>query len=274
MATKASRGDVSIHNSLTTFFLSQDGEKSIKALYPELIDLVFKEHLVIWVEADVKSVIRAVKQRGGALEHEIALDEAKKKRYNEALQYIADNSQSRVSTNKAKKEMKKVIDEYKNIHEHSHSLLSRAQLALHRAMQSMAEKAREVREAKEEEEKEMRELVRKKRKADEVENKAKRIKAAQEKSAKRIEEAAERAKKEAQNTRAINNKLSKALKESNKDTYRKKRVEGEQRAELVRRVLSDYNKKDAAEAGKTGKEEKSVEEDEESDEEQENLMPE
>jgi hypothetical protein len=274
MATKASRSDVGIHNTLTAFFLVQDGEKSIKALYPDLIDLVFKEHLVIWVDTDVKSVIRAAKQRGSAIQHETDLDESKKVRYEEALQYIADHSHKRTETIKAKAKMKPVIDEWKKVHEHSHSALSLAQLALHRAMLGMADKARESRQEKEEEEKEMRELVKRKRKADEEEEKAKRVKAAQEKSTKKIEEAAKRAKKEAKNTRAINTKMAKALTESNKDTYRKKRVDAENRSRLVTHVLQDYEGPKGKKKEREEKEEKSDEEEEGSEKEQENFMPE
>ena len=274
MSTKVSRSDVSIHNTLTTFFTSQDGETPVHSMYHDIMDLVFKEHTVIWAECDVKSVIRAAKQRGGALEMEDARDEAVRQRYEEAKEIIANSGPLRSNIKKAKERFKPAFEAFEQLHPHHHQPLSLAQRRLHHAMQTMAGKSKARREAKEAEEKDMQELVRQKRKADEIERKAKRSKEAAENSAKKAEEAAERQRKEAQNTRAINNKKAKDLREHNKDTYRRKREEAEDRAKLVKIILREKNSLDKEAAEKAPQEKKSEAEVEEGVEEEENFMPE
>jgi uncharacterized protein (DUF305 family) len=232
MPKHPSLSDVSIHQSLTNFILLQDGVKSVKDLYPDLIKLVFDDFSVIWVDSDVGSVIRTANKRGSALLGEVKSDEEKKVKYEKAMEYIAENSQTRTSASKAKAQFATEIKDYESMQPHHHNSLSLAQLALHNAMLGMAAKAKAVREEKVAEEKRMKELVRAKRKADEQEEREKRLKTKQEKSQKKIEEAAKAAKKEVLTTRAINGQLITDLRERNINTYRQKRVDNENGGQL------------------------------------------
>ena len=264
-ATKVSRSDVGIHNSLTAWFNLQNGEKIVSHLYTDVVDLVFREHSVIWVEADVKSVIRAAHNRGGAIEHEIALDVARKERYEQAMQHIAASSQTRTSARRATEEKQPIIDEYNKISTHTHLPLSMAQLALHRALNNMSEKGKKLKADNEEEEKKMQVLIKERKKAEQTAHDKEKTEAAREAARKKQEETKAKAEKEVKKTREINTKLYKALTEYNRDGYKRKREEGQARAafvniasELIELELKKRRKKeqDESEEKKDGEENK------------------
>ena len=268
-----SHRDVGILNSLTTFFNSQNGEKTAKQLHAEVIQHVFRQHTVIWVEPDVKSVLRAAAQRGSAIEHEIKLDAARTARYEEAKEYIANHSQTRTSAKKATEEKQPIIDEYNNIADHKHTALTLAQLALHRAVVGLSEKGKQIKADNEEEERKVQAAIKQQRR-DEAKAKAEeKAKTAEEKAQKKREDAAARATAEALNTRAINNEKARALVEHNKDRYKRKREDAELRREFSISGLKVMNlilDRHAAEQKNDVDEE---EDDKENQEINENIMP-
>jgi hypothetical protein len=271
--TKASRSDVGIHNSLTAFFHLQDGSKTVRQLHSTIIDLVDAQHHVVWVEQDVKSVLRAAAKRGGAIDHEIQLDAKRKERYEEAMQFIAANSQTRTSARRATAQKQPIIDEYNRIIDHKHLALSLAQLALHRSIVGMGEKRKKLSQEKEEEERRMQALIKEHNRAEAEEKSKEKAKKAKETAEKKREAAADKAAKEAQRTRAINTQLAKALVEHNKDRYKRKREEGQMRAEFVKKGLQLMNRELAKLAREVQDEAEEKEDGEENKENIENVMP-
>ena len=141
-ATKLSRHNLAIHVDLAAFITLQDGQKTAVQLYPDVIDLVFHNHTVIWVDADVKSVFRAANQRGGAIEHEISVDAARNTKYDEAKEEIELFTGTRGAKAALIASKQRIIDEYNMVTTHTHLPLSMAQLALHRALHNMGEKTK------------------------------------------------------------------------------------------------------------------------------------
>lgn len=241
-ATKASRQDLGITKSLTQFFDLQPGQKTARQLYEPIIEWVFSKHHVIWVEADVKSVLRAANNRGSAIEHETALDEARTQRYREAQLYIAQHSSTRTRKRQATAERQPVIDEYNRIVKHTHMPLSLAQVEMHRAMRRLDERALKIKADNEAEEKRIQEAIRQRNRDEAAARREQRAKKTADTAEKKREEAAAKAAKEAQTTRAINTQMAKALVEHNKDRYKRKREDGELRTQFMQSGLLVMNK--------------------------------
>ena len=272
-ATKVSRTNIDVLSSLTAFFDLQDGQKSSRELHADVINYVFATHRVIWVAADVASVTRAASKRGGAIEHEIKLDEARKVRYNEAMDYIAQHSQTRTSERRATEEKQPIIDEYKKIITHTHLPLTLTQLALHRALQAMGERGKKRKAENEEEEKKVQAAIKQHNRDLAVAKSRAKQKGAEESAKKKREEAAARAAEEAQRTRAVNIEKAKALVEHNKDRYKRKREDGELKRAFMEaglKMMKDMAPKPAAKEKKADEE---AENDEENKENVENYMP-
>jgi len=272
-ATHVSRRDLTIHASLAAFFNLQDGKKSAAQLYADVMEYIFTSHHVVWAEADVKSVLRAAKQRGGAIEHEMAVDEARKLRYAEAQAYIAANSQTRTSKRQAIAVKQRVIDEYNAIISHTHLPPSMAQLALHQSLHNMTEKGRRLRAENEIEERRVQAAIRERNRAEAKAKSEKKAKEAEESGQKKREEAAAKAAKEANNTRKINTERARALMEHNRDRYKRKREERELKAAFMESGLKAMAKYLAESAAPEEKAEDVGDNSEENKENVENHMP-
>jgi len=273
MSKKPSRFSPLVLSTVTAFLHQQDGETELVDLTSAICDEVLKQNEIVWIEADVKSVLRAADQRGSAIELVDKTDERTRELYEEAMNDITNSGGTRAQKRQLTNTHQPIIKAFKALHPHHHDALSLARLALHRAARRVRERnVMRVQEEKEEDRK-MKEVKQKMKKDKLIEESKKRDDAKKEKAEKKkaaVLAAIEAAKGK---TRAINKEKGDNLMELNIDRWRTKAQDARNKAKLVEEALFLVQDMRAKQSTNTDKEEKKGEEKELAWDDKENEMP-
>jgi hypothetical protein len=273
-STLESRRRIDIHNTLTAFIDLQEGNKTLRELYPAIADYVRDQHTVIWTSSDVRSVFRAAEQRASSIHSQ---DERWKKlqaTYKEEEKRIERDTHTRKAKEKKWADIQHIYDEYHNHKEPHHTPLVHAQLALNASVQRMKERSSEIVKEKKMEAARKMEEDRKRREEEQEEGRRKKRDQKEEKEQKAMEERQKREAEKEEGARARNAKIAVDLAAVKIEEYKRKKEEARLRVdfmkvgkELMLQQL-DMNKQKAREARREEKGE------EDSADEKENQMPE
>lgn len=237
MSKEDSLRDPIVIFSIADFVNLQRGDPTDSDLHKSICRHVHERHQVEWEESDVKNVLRAAGQRGSAIEKEEEKDKRIIDEYEQAMHHINTVEGLRSDAHQQIEVSQPIIERYNQRHTHHRTPLSHAQLALHHALRALTERRKRSKAETKSEEERAKQSDRKERedhRKEEQSRKAAKKKEEKEKVDQKEMELKRRQDEEQRKTRAINTHLVKALTESNKERYRKRRREADERAEFIR----------------------------------------
>jgi hypothetical protein len=236
--TLASHTDITVINSLSTFFNLQSGQTTVNNLHSQLIDYVFTQHNVVWTTYDVEKVIRAARKTASKIQVEQAADAETERRYEEWEEEVAlvATREGKKRKREEKAELYSHYNAMKKRGPHRHAPLALAQLALAHAMVAVGKRGADLRKAEREEQARMREFKRKQAEEAAVEERKQKEKAKAEKDAKAKAEKEKREAEEMQTLKELNANLVRGVAISRVPEWQRKRRQAEEKAEFMKKA--------------------------------------